>query len=103
MLALKKSTLSKTIGLRILPALGLVACLTLTATIGAADGTKTKSADVEARSEPAILSRVKLLLKADSPRMEITSTRPIRPVITRIPEPPGLQIDLSNARISVPH
>ncbi|HLV88383.1 MAG TPA: AMIN domain-containing protein [Candidatus Sulfotelmatobacter sp.] len=35
--------------------------------------------------------------------MEITSTRPIRPVITRIPEPPGLQIDLSNARISVPH
>jgi hypothetical protein len=51
----------------------------------------------------AILSRVKVSLEKDSLAIEVFSTRPVRPEITRTPDPPGLSITISNARISVRH
>lgn len=52
---------------------------------------------------PATVLRVKLQLEKDSPVLEIMSTRPVRPVITRIESPPGLRIDLENTQMSVHH
>jgi hypothetical protein len=78
--------------------------LLVTVSKGTADNTEPKlHGSAETPSVPITLSRVKLLLKKDSPRLEITSTRPIRPVITRIENPPGLRIDLNNAQMSVRH
>jgi AMIN domain len=53
--------------------------------------------------DPAVVSRVKLLLASDSPVMEIISTHPRRPVITKSEDPPALTIDLNNAQVSVHH
>lgn len=54
-------------------------------------------------TDPATVLHVKLSLEKDSPIMEITSTRPVRPVIKRIQNPPALRIDLNNAQISIDH
>jgi hypothetical protein len=63
-----------------------------------------KSGDsVPSASDAAIVSRVKLLLANDSPVMEIISTHPRRPVITKSEDPPALTIELNNAQISVRH
>ncbi len=67
------------------------------------------SADLKSRnsahstSDPATVSRVKLLLESDSPVMEIIATRPMRPRITTSQDPLALTIDLNNAQISVHH
>jgi len=67
------------------------------------------SADVKSHdpalsgAPPATVLRVKLSLEKDSPVMEITSTRPIRPVITRTEDPPALTIELKNAQVSIHH
>jgi hypothetical protein len=89
---------------RTLAALLLPMLLLVTVPMGSADGNKSKlRADSEITGAPATLSRVKLLLEKDSPRLEITSTRPITPLITKIQHPPGLRIDLNNAEMSVRH
>jgi hypothetical protein len=84
--------------------LGLLMLLLLTASRGTADSTELKTRGSRATpNDPATVLRVKLQLDKDSPTMEITSTRPMRPVITRIEDPPAVTIDLNNAQISVHH
>jgi hypothetical protein len=50
--------------------------------------------------EPAIISRVKILLEKDSPAVEILATRGVVPTITKLEHPLRLVIDLPNARMS---
>lgn len=69
---------------------------------------KAATRDLKAQSsmtsgEAAILSRVKVLLEKDSLAIEILATHPVRPEITRMPDPPSLSINISNARMSVRH
>jgi hypothetical protein len=69
---------------------------------------KAATKDVKAQSsvtsgDIAIVSRVKVSLEKDSLSIEVLATRPIRPEITRTPDPPSLSIHISNARISVQH
>lgn len=69
---------------------------------------KAATKDAKAQSsmtsgEAAILSRVKVLLEKDSLAIEILATHPVRPEITRTPDPPSLSIHISNARMSVRH
>jgi hypothetical protein len=69
-----------------------------------AGSTKLKTHEsAAAPDDPATVLRVKLLLEKDSPIMEIMSSRPLRPTITKIEDPPGLKIDLNNAQISIRH
>jgi hypothetical protein len=71
---------------------------------GRADSTKLKAHEsAAAGNDSAIVLRVKLLLEKDSPILEIMCTRPVRPVITKIQDPPGLRIDLGNSQMSVRH
>lgn len=84
--------------------LSLSMFLLLTVAGGRADDAKLEAHEsAVAPKGPATLLRVKLLLEKDSPILEIVSTRPVRPVITRIQDPPGLRIDLNNAQMSVRH
>ena len=83
--------------------LSLLMLFLLTASGGTVSSTKLRAHGATAPNGPAIVLRVKLLLGKDSPVLEITFTRPIRPLITRIQDPPGLRIDLNNAKISVRH
>jgi hypothetical protein len=55
------------------------------------------------QQEPAAVSRVKVILEKGWPEVEITSTRPLTPTITKLENPLRLLIDLPNARISVKH
>jgi hypothetical protein len=55
------------------------------------------------QQEPAAISRVKVVLEKGWPDVEITSTRPLTPTITKLENPLRLLIDLPNARISVKH
>jgi hypothetical protein len=69
---------------------------------------KAAGKDLKAQSavrsdDAAIVSRVKVSLEKDSIAIEVLSSRPVRPEITRRPDPPGLSINISNARISVRH
>ena len=76
----------------------------LTVSGGKADSAKLKAHEsAGAPNDPATVLRVKLQLEKDSPILEITSTRPVRPVITKTQDPPGLRIDLNNAQMSVRH
>src|SRR5271167_132612 len=76
----------------------------LTVSGGRADGAKLKAHEsAGSPNDPATVLRVKLQLEKDSPILEIMSTRPVRPVITKTQDPPGLRIDLSNAQMSVRH
>jgi hypothetical protein len=75
----------------------------LTASGGTVGSTKLRAHGATAPNDPAVVLRVKLLLGKDSPVLEITFNRPIRPLITRIQDPPSLRIDLNNAKISVRH
>src|SRR5260370_9375056 len=71
---------------------------------GRADSAKLKAHEsAAAGNDAAIVLRVKLLLEKDSPILEIMCTRPVRPVITKIQDPPGLRIDLGNSQIPVRH
>ena len=83
--------------------LSLLMLFLLTASGGTVSSTKLRAHGATAPNDPAIVLRVKLLLEKDSPVLEITFTRPIRPLITRIQDPPSLRIDLNNAKISVHH
>ena len=75
----------------------------------AVSGGRADSAELKAHesavvpNDPATVLRVKLQLEKDSPILEIMSTRPVRPVITKTQNPPGLRIDLGNAQMSVRH
>jgi len=53
------------------------------------------------QQEPAAVSRVKVVLEKGWPDVEITSTRPLTPTITKLENPLRLLIDLPNARISL--
>jgi AMIN domain len=69
---------------------------------------KAAGKDLKAQStigsdDVAIVSRVKVSLEKDSLAIEVVSTRPVRPEITRTSDPPCLSINISNARISVRH
>jgi hypothetical protein len=68
-----------------------------------AAGKDLKAQSAISSDDAAIVSRVKVSLEKDSLAIEVLSTRPIRPEITRTPDPPGLSINISNARISVRH
>jgi len=71
---------------------------------GRADDAKLKANEsAGAALDPATVLRVRLQLEKDSPILEIMSTRPVRPVITKIQDPPALRIDLRNAQMSVRH
>ena len=84
--------------------LALSILFTTPISMGSANGTKDQAQGPTATIAAAAVSRVKLLLNVKgSPAMEITSTRPIRPVVTRIQDPPGLRIDLNDTQMSVPH
>ena len=96
---LLKVPLRKTAGI-----LSVLMLFLLTASGATADSNKLQAHGSTATpNDPATVWRVKLLLEKDSPIMEIMSTRPVRPVITKIQDPPGLKIDLNNAQISVRH
>src|SRR5205814_10139822 len=43
---------------------------------------------------PAAITRVRILLNADSPALEITSDRQLAPQITKLDGPPRLMVDL---------
>ncbi len=90
---------------KIAASLSLLVLFTPAASGGLANGPKLEAQASTAAipAGPATVLRVKLSLEKDSPIMEITSTRPVRPVITRIEDPPALRIDLNNAQISVDH
>ncbi len=75
----------------------------LTLSVGWADETPKARESATAPDDPATVLRVKLQLEKDSPILEIMSTRPVRPVITRTQNPPGLRIDLDNTQMSVRH
>jgi hypothetical protein len=81
----------------------LLVLFLLTPSGGMADSTKRKAHPPVSPNDPATVLRVKLLLKKDSSIMEITSSRPLRPGISRIQDPPALRIDLNNARVSGRH
>lgn len=50
--------------------------------------------------EPAVVSKVKLVLEKGAPSIEITSSRPIIPTITKLEDPLRLVIDLPNASMA---
>jgi len=78
--------------------------LLLAVSVGRADNAKLEAHGSSGSAvDPATVLRVKLQLEKDSPVLEIVSTRPVRPVITNIQDPPGLRIDLRNAQMSVRH
>lgn len=78
--------------------------LLLAVSVGRADNAKLEMHGSSGSAvDPATVLRVKLQLEKDSPVLEIVSTRPVRPVITNIQDPPGLRIDLRNAQMSVRH
>jgi AMIN domain len=81
----------------------LVMSLLLTASRDKAAARDLKPQSDIRSEDAAIVSRVKVLLEKDSLAIEVWSTRPVRPEITRTPDPPGLSINISNARISVRH
>ncbi len=84
--------------------LSLPMLLLLTVSGAKADGARLRAHEsTGAANDPATVLRVKLQLEKDSPSLEIMSTRPVRPVITKTQSPPGLRIDLSNAQMSVRH
>ncbi len=79
----------------------LAILLLLMASRDKADGKDLKDQSLVTSGDAAIVSRVKVLLNGDSIGIEVLSTRPVRPAITRMPDPPGLSINISNARMSV--
>lgn len=81
--------------------LSLLVLFLMTESGGTACGAKLQAAT--AGGDAATILRVKLQLGKNSPVVEITSSRPVRPLITRVQDPPGLRIDLDNAKISVRH
>jgi hypothetical protein len=84
--------------------LSLAMLFLLAVSVGRADNAKLKAHEsAGAPIDPATVLRVKLQLEKDSPILEIMCTRPVRPVITKIQDPPGLRIDLRNAQMSVRH
>jgi AMIN domain len=84
--------------------LGYLMIFLLSASGATADSTEPKPhGSAAVPNDPTTVLRVKLVLEKDSPIMEITSTRSMRPVIKRIEDPPALTIDLNNAQISVRH
>jgi hypothetical protein len=96
---LLKVLLQKTATLLSLPIVFL-----LTVSGGKADSARLKAPEsYGAPNDPATVLRVKLQLQTDSPILEIMSSRPVRPVITKTQHPPGLRIDLGNAQMSVRH
>src|SRR5581483_9633259 len=44
---------------------------------------------------------VRVLVNQDTPALEITASRPMAPVVTKLQDPPRLQIDLPNSLMSV--
>ncbi len=81
----------------------LVIFLLLMASRDKAAGKNLKAQSIIRSDDAAIVSRVKVSLEKDSLAIEVFSTRPVRPEITRTPDPPGLSINISNARVSVRH
>jgi hypothetical protein len=62
---------------------------------------KSRVPATSSEQEPAAVSRVKVILEKGWPAVEITSTRPIIPTITKLEDPLRLVIDLPNAHMSV--
>lgn len=83
--------------------LSFLALLLLTASGAISDDKIKAHGSAAAPNNPVTVLRVKLVLQKDSPVMEIESTRPLRPLIRKTQDPPGVRIDLNNAQISIRH
>lgn len=84
----------------------LLSCLTLlvlTASRAISGATVEAHESAAVANKPASVLRVKLVLEKDSPVMEIVSSRPLRPLIRKTQNPPGVRIDLNNAQMSIRH
>lgn len=83
----------------------LVALSLVTFLVPALGGAQSKRAAMEAAAnqpDPAVVSRVKVILENGAPTVEITSSRPIVPTATKLEDPPRLIIDLPNANMRAP-
>src|SRR5690349_7378388 len=60
-----------------------------------------KKPAADSASQPSAITRVRILLHADSPALEITSNGPLVPQVTKLDGPPRLMVDLPNALMSV--
>jgi len=81
----------------------LVAVSLVTVLVPAFGGAQSKRAALAAaasQSEPAVVSRVKVILENGAPAVEITSSSPIVPTITKLENPLRLVIDLPNANMA---
>jgi AMIN domain len=81
----------------------LAILLLLMASKDKADSKDVKDQNLVRSGEAAIVSRVEVILDKDSLAIEVLATRPVRPEIARTLDPPGLRININNARMSIRH